>query len=85
MSSIEPAPRTLKINYVVYTQVVKIEEKFTRDYVSGFGYSTEYANRSLGWFVYLKGSYEALFLGMEKPSFGHGDKIRITFEKVQNV
>lgn len=71
--------------YIVFTKVVKVEEKFEKTHVSGFGADTKFIERSKGWFIYLRGSYEALYLGTTKPDFVHGDEIKITFEKAPHA
>lgn len=72
----------LKIDYVIYTKIVEVEEHFVPAYISGFGAEAVFENRSKGWFLYLEGSYEALHVGKEKPELQKGDRIKITLEKV---
>jgi hypothetical protein len=70
------------IRYVVHSTVVKVEERFTRDYVDGIGDNARFTERSLGWYVYLQGSYEALHVGASKPAWAFRDRVKITIEKV---
>lgn len=80
------AKMTLKINYVVYTKVTYVAERFDERYTNIAEAKTEgqveKERRSKGWFVQFEGSHEAIHLGNEKPTFEVGDTIRITFEKV---
>lgn len=78
MESVE-AP--LRMRYVINTKVVNIEEEFVPTYLSGFGDTALFENRSKGWFVYLEGSYEAIHVGAEKPELTKGDRVRITIER----
>lgn len=68
--------------YAINTKVVRVEERFTTEYVSGSGVDVVNRQRSLGWFVQFEGSYEMLFLGHEKPDgLATGDAVKITVEK----
>lgn len=69
------------VRYTISTEVTHIEEEFQPCYISGFGKDAIFESRSRGWFLYLKGSYEALFLGREEPTLKKGDKIKVTIEK----
>ena len=77
-------PQETKIIYVINTEVLKISEEFARMYTSGFGESATFNKVSKGWFASFAGSYEALHLGYKEPEWKVGDKIRITFEKVND-
>lgn len=68
--------------YIIHSEVVNIEEQKVPCYVSGIGAGATFIEKSLGWFVYLKGSHEALHLGMDKPTLAKGDKVKITVEKI---
>lgn len=70
--------------FIIYSQVAKIEEKFTRMYDKGKGPEAMFVEASRGWFVHLEGSRESLFLGTERPPFEVGDCIKISIEKVVN-
>lgn len=73
-----------RVIYLINSEVVEVVEEFKPAYVigSGIGKDAEFVNQSLGWFVYLKGSHEALHLGPDKPTLAKGDKVKITVEKV---
>ncbi len=71
-----------KTRYVIHSEVVNVEEQKVPCYVSGIGAGATFIEKSLGWFVYLKGSHEALGLGAERPTLAKGDKVKITVEKV---
>lgn len=62
-------------------RVIAIEEKFKQRWLGGIGHVAEFAHDSMGWYVSLEGSYEALFVGTTKPNIKLGDhaEIRITF------
>jgi hypothetical protein len=68
--------------YVLTTTITNVEERFKPKYVSGFGADVVMERISLGWFLSLLGSYEAIHMGFEKPNFQKDDKVRITIEKV---
>jgi hypothetical protein len=70
--------------YTIRTRVLKLEERHVSRYISGFGDSATFQDVSIGWFLHLEGSYEALFLGMEKPGMQTGDEVKITLEKISN-
>lgn len=73
----------IKINYVVYTTVEKMEDvkELVRSYKNEAGeVITEM--QSLGWFIKFEGSHESVHFGGDKPPFNLGDKVKITFEKV---
>lgn len=74
-----------QVRYAIFTTVVKTEERFRDIHVSGVGGDVVKRRESIGWYVHLQGSYEALHLGFEKPAFAHGDKIKITFERIDDA
>lgn len=43
------------------------------------------AKFDIGWFVLFNGSRERLFFGTEEPSFNKGDKVKITFERIDDA
>lgn len=73
---------TDKINFVTQTSVATLEERKERVYISGIGDNAVFEEKSLGWFVWLKGSYESLHLGMENPGWKVGDQVKITIERM---
>lgn len=66
-------------------KAVKVQEKIEQVHVSGVGPDTVFKEVSRGWFMYLVGSWEGLYVGEVKPAFAHGDTVRITFEKVEDA
>lgn len=44
--------------------------------------TVEHVTEDQGWFVALRGSWEALGLGFDKPDLAPGDKMRVSLEKV---
>lgn len=68
--------------YVVHSTVLKVEERKAKLYVSGVGGDAIFNEVSRGWFVWLDGSFEAIHLGLEKPEFEKGDKVKVTFERI---
>lgn len=81
MESASPTIK-LKINWIVYSLVLGVAERFTNDYIEGVGGEAVFTKRSLGWFLALEGSHEVLHLGYKKPDLAPGDRMKITFEKV---
>lgn len=69
------------IRYVFHTEVTQIEERFKPVWKGGVGVAAAFDQVSLGWFAYLKGSYEMLHVGDTKPELKVGDKIKVTIEK----
>lgn len=67
---------------VRYSTVKRVFEHKERNYVTGFGENAVFMEVSQGWFLALDDSYEAVFVGKERPKLDVGDKIRVTFEKV---
>jgi len=70
-----------KIKYVIATTVIGVNEEHRKVWVSGIGKETVFREHSLGWFVHLDGSDEAICLGAERPVLKVGDAIKITIEK----
>jgi hypothetical protein len=73
----------LPTRYIVQSKVLKVVELTIKTYVSGVGPEARFKEKSLGWYLYLEGSYEAIHMGSSKPEFEAGDRVKITFEKVQ--
>lgn len=78
----ESTKAPLKINYSIWTKIVKIEESFESIHVSGSGEAAIFTKKSLGWFVTFEGSYEALYFGNTKPILNVGKTVKITFQEV---
>jgi hypothetical protein len=64
------------------SRIIKIEEKFRMDWMSGYGKEALFTRTSLGWFIQLEGSGESVFISQGKPGWIEGDYIKVTFEKV---
>lgn len=80
----EPVEAKVKVRYLIPTTVTLVEERFRRVHLHGAGDAAQFREESLGWFVWLEGSYEMLGVGPEKPALAIGDRIRITIEKETN-
>ena len=50
-----------------------VEERFKSMWVSGTGERAKFTKQSQGWYMLLQGSWEALYVGMEKPDVVRGD------------
>lgn len=83
----EPANPKVKIPavYAFYAQVETIQERFKHLYKSGFGETTQYEKASLGWFMSLKGSHEALRISTDKPPINAGDLVKVTIKVIPNA
>ncbi len=72
-------------NSLYYTipnvRVVEVREYFTERHRAGFGKDATFVKVSLGWFIQIEGSHEALYLGREKPLIETGDRVSITIRK----
>lgn len=80
----EPAKTPVKVIYAIYTEVLKIEEKFNQVWKSGFGKEAQFDAPSKGWFIQFVGSQESIQFSC-KPEFSVGDKIKITFERITDA
>ena len=69
----------MKIKFTA--KITRIEEKFDKQHVKGVGPDALFVTVSQGWFVSFEGSYEAIFIGMDKPTAMVGDPalLEITF------
>ena len=74
----------MKTTYTLVTKVTGIEEKFTRQYVSGAGKDTVFRDVSRGWFVLLEGINDWIYLDVLPPlpdELDVGDTVHITLAK----
>lgn len=71
------------MRFLIKTKVLKIEELFDERYVKGVGKDVVFAKTSKGFFVLFEGSYEKLYLGMERPELQEGDRVRIIIENME--
>jgi|HubBroStandDraft_6_1064221.scaffolds.fasta_scaffold02348_20 hypothetical protein len=65
-------------------RVVDCREYFTERHQSGQGKDAIFTKVSLGWFVQLEGSCEALYLGRERPEIVSGDRVTVKLIKEAN-
>lgn len=65
-------------------RVVGCQEHFTDVYKAGWGKDAVFSKVSLGWFLLLEGSHEALYLGRDQPALASGDCVSITIQKEPN-
>lgn len=63
------------------TRVMKCAEEFQERHSKGHGDLAVFTRHSIGWYVLLEGSHEALFVGYGDPGLREGDLVRITIEK----
>jgi hypothetical protein len=68
---------------VFYSRVLKLvnEQRTVRVVPAGDG-NFEAVKEDLGWFMLLEGSSERLHVGMEKPEFAVGDRVKVTIAKL---
>ena len=66
----------------VYSTVLKVENRVTSKWSHGVGDKAVFVDESIGFYVLLEGSHEAIHVGFEPPGFATGDRVKITFEKV---
>jgi hypothetical protein len=73
----ESAPLTINFK----AKVVKVEERFNKEWIMGAGENAIFKKVSMGWYVQLAGSWESLFVGATAPDIDIGDiaMIRISF------
>lgn len=76
MESVAP-----KMRYITYSSVLDIRERKREIWISGVKDEAKFRTESLGYFVLLEGSHEAICLGTEPPELKVGDRVKITIEK----
>lgn len=79
--SIEPIKT--KMIYVIYDTVKEVRKVYKDVYAYGIGPDTEFEKVELGWYVSLYGSGESFCLGYAEPFLQPGDRIKISYEKVE--
>jgi len=62
--------------------VLHVKEMFERKHVSGVGNEAIFADESIGWYIWLEGSYESICVGQQKPELQVGDRVNITIERI---
>ena len=72
---------TVHHHYIVTTTIAKIEQRFVRRYISGFGPDTIMENISTGWWIVMAAleSY-AVCVGDERPTFEVGQEVKWILE-----
>lgn len=77
----ESAKTPIKINHVLYSRVVAVTQEKKKRWVSGHGNETVFDEVDMGYYLHLEGLHEKLFMGFDKPAYGPGDHMKITFER----
>lgn len=67
--------------YVTKTTITRVFEHTKKIHVGGFGNDAVFEDRSAGWYITMRGSYEALHVGAERPELAPGDPVKITVER----
>lgn len=76
----EPAEAPMK--YIVHDVLVeRVYEHKHQKWIGGVGKEATFEYVSMGWFVLLTGSHEALHVGHSEPNLKPGDLVRITIER----
>ena len=78
----ESAKEQVKINYVFNARIMNLAERFKPVYQGGTGKEAYFKDVSIGWYMHLQGSFEAIYIGLEKPNLQAGQLIKITMEPV---
>jgi len=76
----EPTASPIKERYVIPTKILRVFERHQIVLVSGYGSDALFEKKGMGWYLTIQGSYEALHVGEEKPSYVSGDEINIIIE-----
>ena len=72
---------TLKHRYSVITQIIKIEQRYRKQYVSGVGPDVVVKDISTGWWIVTAAPEPyAVCVGDEKPEFEVGQEIKLILE-----
>jgi len=67
--------------YRIHTKVAQIRELKAKRWIKGAGPESEFEEYSMGWYLFLEGSWEGLSVGDTKPLLEKGDKVMITIER----
>lgn len=74
----------VKTRYVLHAKVLDVSERVVIAYKNLAEAKTEAQvereEKSIGWFIHLEGSREALFLSMTKPEINKGDTVKVSIE-----
>jgi len=88
MSGLQPPvqlPEESVDRFRIYSRVTKIHELKSKRWIRGAGNSAEFREESMGWYLFLEGSWEGLHVGTERPNLQVGDKVMISIRKVRNA
>lgn len=69
----------------IYSRVAKIHELKSKRWIRGVGKLAEFCEDSMGWYLFLEGSWEGLHVGTERPNLQVGDKVMISIRKVRDA
>jgi|KBSMisStaDraftv2_1062788.scaffolds.fasta_scaffold581121_3 hypothetical protein len=72
------------MRYIIYSTVARIERRSSKVWLKGMGEHATFREEDLGWYVLLRGSYEALHVGYEEPTWKVGEKVKITLERTKD-
>lgn len=70
---------TVRLRHRSTARVVRVEERWRRQYVSGHGDGAVFQEVSVGWFVVLEGNV-AVPLGADQPDLRPGELLTMTLE-----
>lgn len=73
-------PAEAKVRFVIKANVVRIEKRSRKFWVSGYGDDAIFHEQDLGWWLLLTGSHEAIYLGEEQPNLKEDQEMKITIE-----
>jgi len=69
------------MKYIIHSTIMSIEKRINKVWVKGIGEEAVFKDKDCGWFILLRGSYEALHVGYEEPMWRVGDHVKITLER----
>lgn len=72
------------VKYVVFSHILSIEKHIQKKWIGGVGDNAKFNDVDGGYYMWLDGSHEAIFIGHEEPVLNAGDRIRVTFERVKS-
>jgi hypothetical protein len=72
----------MAVSIVIRSVLVQsVTERFDTKWVCGLGKEAIFRKESMGWYIRLEDSWEALFVGYEEPNITAGDRVKITITK----
>lgn len=66
----------------IYSRVAAVRELTAKRWIKGTGPQAEFEEYSMGWYLFLEGSWEGLHVGKAPPKLEVGDKVMISIRKV---